>query len=462
MFFSLTVALSVHMVAVCGLTATEAPPMRMPPVKGEIKHAGKPNFPQLFPNPTGQNGYEEYVQAADLATGRECLSYLSEEETPPKDVVLRGLWQQIPLGPDGRRKPSEAIKRLAVRQCWDMLDLVERGNAKPTVDPRGRLDVDTLFPELSRLKPIARLLAAQAELSFADGRADAGLHSLVAGLTLGRKIQVEGVINWLVGCSIRAIAMGGLARRTGDLGPEEARTLKDWATADLAGSNRVEEMFVTEIGSAHDQVEAIVLGGPEALGKRDKDYVQFAMSQAWDQLGVSEGNTKDDEMRRLEAMKPFIEWMVVSEKRPDPLRDKLLTASESYVDQALLWFHGVITRPEGAWTGEQDLPKTGVLRIFYAMYLPMFELALHSAAIDRTRVRLILLHAEVALFKAKNGHLPASLADLNDPAAVSDPLSGKSFQYVPHPDGSYRLWSLGSAFAGEVELGGKSPLKRTH
>jgi|GEM_PF-5695897 len=129
-----------------------------------------PLFPQLFPEPTGRNGYEEYLRAADAVRGVPC---------------------------DLERVPAHA-KGLASLQVTKALALVREGNEKPATDPRPHYDPEQLYPELATFKFFGKLLAA------------GSLDDQVQAWCLGSNLPRTSTIGFLVGAAIRRLAKGSL------------------------------------------------------------------------------------------------------------------------------------------------------------------------------------------------------------------------------------------------------------
>ena len=95
----------------------------------------------------------------------------------------------------------------------------------------------------------------------------------------------------------------------------------------------------------------------------------------------------------------------------------------------------------------RNRPKSGTLRLL-----------LKRATTQRIGLRLLELHISILVYKWHNGRLPESLSEVSD-IPTDDPLTGKSFQYLVHSDGSYNLASLGTADTGPIELGKGTDIK---
>src|SRR5262249_40593901 len=124
--------------------------------------AGVPNkvpepslFSQIILKPTGQNGYEEFVAAADLV----------RQSAPRVDIAVGGTLKQKRAA-------------LADRNCARALELLRRGMQKPVVLPRTSVDWGTTGPELTHFRRLGRLLQVEQYVLFSQGRTRQATDSL--------------------------------------------------------------------------------------------------------------------------------------------------------------------------------------------------------------------------------------------------------------------------------------------
>src|SRR5579872_7227097 len=127
-----------------------------------------PMFPKIIPNPTGSNGYEEYVRAADYTTSADFGAYRNWLDK------LRN-----PSNYDSTTEPPAGVdvndSDLTVRRKWNdryrlCCNLVSTGNHKQVYEPRDTILPETTFPEMTRFKSLATLEANAAHVAFADGQ----------------------------------------------------------------------------------------------------------------------------------------------------------------------------------------------------------------------------------------------------------------------------------------------------
>ncbi len=114
-------------------------------------------FPQLFPNPTGTNGYEDLVRACDVLN--ESLIYkrveaneIEAEQTISDLREIRTVFADPPV--------------------QKALLLLKSGLQKPVLSPNkpGELTVNTVFPQHHFFRKLARLLSRKISVDAADGK----------------------------------------------------------------------------------------------------------------------------------------------------------------------------------------------------------------------------------------------------------------------------------------------------
>lgn len=150
----------------------------------------KPAFPQIFPQPTGTNGFEEFVLAGDLA-----------RQHPLLDIATQA---NATLG-DKRR----ALFAPEIRKAMELIRIGVGKNVEP---PQRVLDENTLFPEFAGFRALARLLSVHIYVSLADGQINTAIDDLNATLRLGYYVQSDSIISGLVGITVDTIGMNSLAK----------------------------------------------------------------------------------------------------------------------------------------------------------------------------------------------------------------------------------------------------------
>ena len=132
-----------------------------------------PIFPQLFPRPTGHNGYEEFVKAADLA------------DADPAWHAFNDVCFELP-------PPTIAMKRqaLADPQVVQALATLRAGLKKPVFSPRDSQLLYTPYPELASFRQFGQMFGAEIDVQFADGDSSKAIKTLKDALRFVRIIQV--------------------------------------------------------------------------------------------------------------------------------------------------------------------------------------------------------------------------------------------------------------------------------
>ena len=172
-----------------------------------VSHAQEPPAPsifqQLFPQPTGQNGYEEIVAAG---------------ETLAKSKLLV----------DGEQKGLNTLdlprKRAIVGDppVQDALALFRQGLTKPLHTPRDKQQ-EAAFKAFALYRRLARVLALEQYVACADGRVGVAIDDLQDGLRLGYAVQSDALIGGLVGVAIDSLTTSAMTRHLDQLSEKDCR-----------------------------------------------------------------------------------------------------------------------------------------------------------------------------------------------------------------------------------------------
>ena len=168
-------------------------------------------FQQIFPQPTGQNGYEEIVAAGEML-GRSAL--LGEAENAATGA--------LPLS-----KKRELLADPPVR---DGLILFRRGLAKPLRAPRDQAG-GAAMGAFKLYRRIARVVALEQYVHCADGHMGRALDCLEDGLRLGYAVQRDTMLGGLVGVAIDALETSAIQRHLDQLSEVDCRRLVRLARA---------------------------------------------------------------------------------------------------------------------------------------------------------------------------------------------------------------------------------------
>jgi N-acetylneuraminic acid mutarotase len=373
------------------------------------KDAPRPNFPRLFPKPTGQNGYEEFVQAVDLANAST-------------------VWQEYENAPDEQGGPTLAMKRRVLAdptvQC--VLATLRTGLKKHIRPPQEPVEIQTLFPELKSFRSVARLLCMEMDVLFADGQTSKATDCLNEGLEFGRGVEVGTLISGVVGLYIQNITLQAFSPHLNQLTPRDCETLIRITTNHLnlpdpqialVASER--DMYVrsfrkyrADAGALLDQIGP----GPNAEAAAQQDYA---------------------DVRGLVRAHPDSGTMIL---------DQAAEIVSAHYDRAL----SEIKR--SSWERKYPGPIERVSpasRLIYSLCPPSYSRLSDRFASEHVMVQILALHAAVLRFGRRHGRLPASLEELKPGKRSVDPFTGRSLVYERLDGEAYRISSAGAYDLGD-------------
>lgn len=346
-------------------------------------------FPKLFPRPTGANGYEEIVMAADLAAAAEARMVLMGP-----DVTLTDLRAAL--------RDPERIRAI---------ELLRAGLRKPISSPARPQSPDALQPELPHLRSLARLLAANIRAAFADGRNADALGYLSTGLRLAAALHGETLIASLVGVAVHSIVLRTYARYLTQLSANDCdrllevvrsmRRLPDPARLALEAERR---HVASRISSLRRDASAL------------REY-----------LGQSEGAAQLPELPDQRALDAFVSQV---------LTEINFAFSQRIAESA---------RPR--WQRKASLSEEGgrtVGSAFVAVLLEPLAAAMTRFDWARTELQLLGVHAAIRRYAWEHQRLPSSLEELRLGEMTVDPFTGKPLVYRVTGQPTYEVYSAGT------------------
>ncbi len=148
-------------------------------------------FETLFPSPTGQNGLEELVRAAELLGKSRAGQSIDQAQNPTLSELQT--WFADP----------------GVRQAvaW-----MRQGLKKPVRSPHATLTSATPFPEFALFRRLGRLLRHQSHLAFAEGRHADAMRTAEDGLRLGYVACYDSLIGGMVGAALLSLTLNAAMR----------------------------------------------------------------------------------------------------------------------------------------------------------------------------------------------------------------------------------------------------------
>lgn len=413
---------------------------------------------QVVPNPTGANGYEDYLKAADILREREASYYINWTPTkygqlkeqlknldddPLKDEedYVQGLRTQLAFYQRLDGKTLLEVRAEAVKRWGRALELLHAGNQKRVWDPRdGDLHAWTAFPEYASFKQLAKFGDLAAYVAFAEGRGRDGSRILIDTLQLGQNLEGGIIISHLVGIAIESISLAGFERFLPNVSRADAATIENFIARSLAAQPKVIDAVKTERAMTLRSLQDVL------FPKRDEDV--FGDDSDGARLG-----------KYIQAM---------SAEAKQALIERATARMNGIVAPILTKFNG----PESDWIGAQkartdeeieeedshmmDSPESFVGYLVDSAR-DIFEGIGSASAKNRTQMRLMGLHAAVMRYKWDTGKLPASLEEVVPANLVDDPLSGQKFVYEPQGVWGFRIYSMGTKETGQIALKYKKP-----
>jgi len=392
---------------------------------------------RVIPHPTGANGYEEYLRAAEIVSDPACGVYDSwlpnmdapnyDSPSDPRISLIRRLNSMNFL----------SVRQEQVKRYGEALDVIRQGSLKRIVDPRQPLTPESLLPEVSYFRRLARLFTADAYLKFADGKSAAATRDLVDGLTFSYNIANGSLITALVGISSTSILLAECSDRLGSFSLDDCRALEEISKRLLSAPNPLARAIEGERQMQLYVVNDVFTKHTEALTA----MVPTDSKEGKSLLKRVNESTPADRSR----------WQA-----------SLTNIVNGFFDAQQKRFAG----PEAKWAGADADLQTWIqqdpdplVKSFASLLFPIFDQAALSAARSRTQLRLLYLNALVMEFRWLNNRFPNRLSELGPNTPVKDPLSGEDFGYELR-GGGYRLFSKGVEGTGEIEMRYRRPISQ--
>ena len=348
---------------------------------------------QLFPQPTGQNGYEDLVRAAEL-------------------LKRSSLWAEA------QQKGTLTSRRRAlgdtpVRQARVLIDAAM---LKPMLSPIRELSVATTFPEFAGFRDCARLLSAEMHLLFAEGRTAAALVSFSQGLRLGSAPKAEVLIGGLVGVAIDAILLARLMRHLEQCTPRDCdriqATLREHIERDQGNT---EKAIAKEMRFVESVLPTLEKSTPEVFAE---------LFSAQD----------DPSLAHLQRQITALQRDSTEKKR---VFSAFVRGAQANLDRALTYLAAPNTLPP-----EPKLPEGSLEAALVNALTPTFPRAVEKFVQDRINWQLLYCHAAIRKYKWEWEKLPENLDVLKLAEWALDPYTRQPFHYESKGE-TYELFSAG-------------------
>ncbi|MBN9502467.1 MAG: hypothetical protein BGO01_13710 [Armatimonadetes bacterium 55-13] len=414
---------------------------------------------QIVPSPTGINGYEDYLSAADAINDGQLDDYLSWSShqyqdylnsfTPGPDMSPEEVRELKAIKPDAQKLAR--LKRLSTMNFLEVrreakkhyekaLQFLHRGSTKKAWDPRQKIVADTLMPEYTYFKSLAKLAKMASFAAFADGDTKEGTEILIDTLALGYNLQNGILISNLVGTAIQAIAMAAFERNLQNISVFDAKTIETRVGAMLGGNplivdsiKREFQFSIDAFNDMLDKVESII------SNQGVNDDLNAGLKQKLKSLTPAQKESLSQKLRS--ELMPKYQEIVAQFSKPESEWGKINDQEEASPDETL---------------ANLNTPDQFV-EYWSRNLLPVFGQVGQAAAKLRAQLRLLRLHAAVLRYKWENGSMPKTLEDAVARKDTIDPLNGQLFVYEQQPPWGFRIYSLGSPQLGQIELKYRRP-----
>lgn len=382
-------------------------------------------FKTTVPSPTGKNGYEEYVRAAEIVTSPECsfiMDYDPKSPTPPqadeettsdKFKNLQKTYQKI-LG-----KTPLQIRRLLYKDFGRALELVRIGNAKP-IFPTRPITMETPFPEYSAFRRLVKYGVMCSDSLIADGRSGEASKVLVDLFTMTQNFQRDTLIGLLVGTACQGLLMAAIQNHMEHFSEIDWKYFEHSSIELLGKANPLPQIMATEMSIL------------ESIKKEPKETLQSFLN---------------DENSSTRAKGIIARMQTMSRAEANGIVQDAITEIKAYCQLVIR----TMDSPESEWGNVPDLTDTSDATWLAQQIQPDYRNLLTAYARIRTQVRLLRLHSLVQMYRWHWNELPNSLEIITSYKERFDPLSQLDFVFEVKGSG-YRIFSKGSKVTGEIEL----------
>jgi hypothetical protein len=355
-------------------------------------------FSKVVAAPTGRNGFEEYVRAAERVDIEPVRRELARTEG---GVLARNKW--------------------VLERYGSVLELVRQGNGKPVVEPRPNPDDVRRFPEYNAFRTLSQTLNSAAYAEFAAGKTEAGVDRLLQSLTMWQNVGGTGtILAQAYGMIHSRSVLDAFDARLGQLSLSDCRRIDGVATDLLRKPATTGQMYRNAMASALRVVDKAA-ANPQAEKDSQMDVLQALSKLTGEEL---------QRFRRAaaEEIRTRYEPLIRASEGPEAQWPMERTESEPF-------------RPGG----DPEEVARGVVDAITGNYRG----TVIATAQMRTQLRLLRLHARVLAFRWEHDRLPMRLEEASRETA--DPLTGGTFEYERMETG-YRLFSRGRPETGVIAL----------
>lgn len=346
------------------------------------------------PNP--DNGYEDFLRALD---------YL-------KDNRFRTMLASVL---NDRNKPILEGRRQLVQRFAFSLNAVRNGLRKKVFNPQNIVEPTTGFPEVAWMPDMTLLFLAEASVRQAYGNPSGALQSCFDAYEFNSAIQRSGPIEAYVGgIEPKKKVMAEVVRMLPTCALPELSMIEKWAAARLAAADLLESLRFERL-NVEGQLDNVVAGKWRNRTDRENALLQQLGALSFADRQVARGLVEKD------------------------------------VKHALSLWTAMLQTPEGNWR-QPDFPRYSEYGEPFVQQLnALIEPSVKALAVERAKLRMILVACRIYAYRWNFERYPAKLSDAVDESLALDPLTGRPFTYEAGPTG-VKLSSSGSMLTGPVSL----------
>lgn len=360
-------------------------------------------FRKLVKTPTGENGYEDFLRAADQVMSA----------THSLDLPRRGATYLEDC-------------RIWARRTASTRRLVQSGTEKPVWYPSETAALIQDHPEMSAFRRVAAAIAASAYVHFADGDTADGVKDLIVGMRFTRRVsECAGGLLATQGMRLTEFFFLRLIDDVfGRMSVRDTLSLRAAILEEIDRSSPLHRVLAADARTNSDVLGSIADGRDWSIWFIPEDAGPF----------------------QAEAERALLEADAMSGKD----RERLVMAVSRALEEGLHERRNRLTGPIMGWLAPAVAPRDHAEALAFCL-LARMDSVIKAEAILQTRLRLAYVQSFVERARLESGVLPVALDEVAPTTAVLDPLTGEGFAYIVHGK-SYDLYSVGTPETGPIFL----------
>lgn len=406
-----------------------------------LQQGERPLHEQIGMRPDPSNGYFEYLAVGDVLKGKELGWYLNAAGSPQWIAETSSGFRMTKEAGDHAIDPDEVafarrvgkltplqIKREAVSKYKEVLPLLEAARSKRAWDPRQKVTMDTIFPELAAFRVISRFLTTiVCDVRFAEGDFRGGTQTILDCYRLSEASATSPtLIGTLIARAIQAVALVSFQEHISRISLPDCKTIENYVSSTLSRPDMYVRAMQSEAAAMSEVVDDIYAGkDPNFLGEENliAKLKGLDASTRASYAAQTKGYLAKGYEELIKVFGADVREMV------------------TYIDG-----RGPESHEADGTASQEPLPKQIADQLS-----AVGDQVIQSAIIHRVQLRLVRVAALVTKFRWENEQLPTRLADVGPAAVITDPVTGQPFRY--RANGSeFELSGTGAKSMGEIRL----------